>query len=120
MKRRVWVPMVAVVAVALASLAACDPLGPLQVLSEEQRLESIMIAPDSTDLKVGDSIKVVVTLVGKGGGNLTGQSPVLTVGNPFNISVNASQYVKGLRVGRSEVLATAAGVRGSAVIRVIP
>ena len=107
-------------AVAFAAVAACDPLAPLKVLSEEQRLASIVLSPDSTNVKVGDSVQVVVSLVGKGGGSISGSAVTLTVGNPLVISASASGWVKGLRVGKTEVLATSDGKRGSAVINVIP
>ncbi len=105
--------------VALA-LAACDPFGPLTVLTAEQRLASITLSPDSTDVRVGDSVLVTVQLVGKGGGTLSTGTPVFTLGNPLYISVSPTNYVKGLRVGRSELLATLDGKRGSAVFNVIP
>lgn len=117
MNRRIALLLAATVAV---TLAACDPLGPLAVFTDEQRLESIVLTPDSTDVKVGDSVKVAIQLVGKGGGTITTGSPVISLGNPLVISTNASGWVKGLRVGRSEVLATLAGKRGSSVVRVIP
>lgn len=109
-----------VVAVGALALVACDPFGPLQVLTEEQRLASIMLRPDSTDLRVGDSVLVTVTLIGKDGGNISTGTPVFTLGNPLNISLSPTNYVKGLRVGRSELLATLSGKRGSAVVHVIP
>ena len=107
-------------AVVLVAIAACDPLAPLGVLTDEQLLESIAFTPDSTDLHVGDSVHVAVKKVGKGGGTVASGTVVLTVGNPLVISVSNAGYVKGLRVGTTEVLGTLSGRRGSAVIRVIP
>ena len=109
-----------VAGIAVLLLAACDPFGPLKVLTEEQQLASIHLTPDSTDVRVGDSVLVTVTLVGKGGGTVSSGTPVFTLGNPLNISVSPTNFVKGLRVGRSELLATLSGKRGSAVINVIP
>ncbi len=102
-----------------ALLAACDPFGPLGVLTDEQRLDSVVITPDSTNVKKGDSVKVTVKLVGKGGGTVSG-TPAFTAGNPVVISVSAAGWVKGLQVGRSEVLATLAQKRGASVIVVTP
>jgi hypothetical protein len=103
-----------------AVLAACDPFAPLKVLSDEQLLASIVLAPDSANVRVGDSVQVTVSLVGKGGGTISGAPLTLTVGNPLLISASPSGWVKGLRVGKTEVLATSEGKRGSAVINVIP
>ncbi len=108
------------VGVLAVALAACDPFGPLGVLTDDQRLESIVFTPDSSDLRVGDSVKVAFKLVGKGGGNLTSGTVTFTAGNPILISVSSAGYVKGLRVGRTEVLGTMSGKRGVAVINVVP
>ena len=58
-------------AVIAISLAACDPTLPLQVLSEQQQLSAIDATPDSTNLRVGDSVRVVVKFIGKGGGAIS-------------------------------------------------
>ncbi len=104
----------------LTAVAACDPFAPLGVLTDEQLLESISFTPDSADVRVGDSVLVTVKRVGKGGGTISNGTVVLTVGNPLLISITNAAYVKGLRVGTTEVLGTLSGRRGSAVIRVIP
>ncbi len=107
-------------AVLLAAVAACDPIAPLGVLTDEQLLEHIVFTPDSTDVHVGDSVQVTIKKVGKGGGTISSGTVVLTVGNPLLVSVSSGGYVKGLRVGTTEVLGTLSGRRGSAIIRVIP
>lgn len=107
-------------AVMLAAIAACDPFAPLGVLTDEQLLENIVFTPDSADVHVGDSVQVTVKKVGKGGGTISSGTVVLTVGNPLYVSVSNGGYVKGLRVGTTEVLGTLSGRRGSAIIRVIP
>jgi hypothetical protein len=116
------------IALALAGLAVaalalgCDPLQPLQVLSEDQKLLSITLAPDSTNLSMsgGDTLRLGVTLHGKGSGTISGPVPAWTVGNPLIISVDATGLIHGLQVGRSEVLATLNGHRGVAVVIVTP
>ncbi|MBI3792190.1 MAG: hypothetical protein HY275_15105 [Gemmatimonadetes bacterium] len=100
-------------------LAACDPFGPLGVLTDEQRLDTIVLTPDSTNVKVGDSVQVVFKLVGKGGGTVAG-TPSFSAGNPVVISVASTGWVKALRVGRSEVLATLNQKRGASVVVVTP
>lgn len=104
---------------AVVLLAACDPFGPLGVLSDEQRLDTIVLAPDSTNVRKGDSVRVTARLVGKGGGTVSG-TPAYSAGNPAVISVTATGWVKGLQVGRSEVLATLSQKRGAGVIIVTP
>ncbi|MBI2797596.1 MAG: hypothetical protein HYX65_12925 [Gemmatimonadetes bacterium] len=108
-------------AAVLAVAAACDPTLPLQALSEDQKLASIDATPDSTNLRVGDSVRVLVRYIGKGGGSIspTG-TPVFTVGNPLVVSVAAGGWVKAIRLGRSEVLATVSGKRDGIVVQVVP
>lgn len=103
----------------LGLAAACDPLAPLGVLSDEQKLDSITISPDSSNVRVGDSVQVTVTLVGKGGGTIGG-TPVITLGNPLVVTLTASGWLRGVAVGRTEVLATYGNKRGAAVVRVVP
>ena len=107
---------------AAAWLVACDPLQPLQVLSEDQKLQSITLAPDSTNLAMsgGDTLRLSVTLHGKGSGTISGKVPIWTVGNPLVVSIDSTGLIRGLRVGRSEVLATLSGKRGTAVVIVTP
>ena len=103
------------------ALAACDPTLPLQALSEDQKLASIDATPDSTNLRVGDSVKVLVRYIGKGGGTIASTgAPVFTVGNPLVVTVAQTGWVKAARLGRSEVLATVSGKRDAAVILVVP
>ena len=106
---------------AAIALAACDPTLPLQALSEDQKLGSIDATPDSTNLKVGDSVRVVVRFVGRGGGTISATgTPVFSVGNPLVVTVLANGWVRAIRVGRSEVLATVSGKRDAVVIQVVP
>ena len=100
---------------------ACDPTLPLQALSEDQKLASIDATPDSTNLQVGDSVRVLVRYIGKGGGSIspTG-TPAFTAGNPLVVTVTASGWVKAIRLGRSEVLATVSGKRDGMVVLVVP
>ena len=106
---------------ALSMLAACDPTLPLQALSEDQKLASIDATPDSTNLRVGDSVKVLVKYIGKGGGQISATgTPIFTVGNPFIVTVAQTGWVKAVRLGRSEILATVSGKRDALVVLVVP
>ena len=106
---------------ALSVAAACDPTLPLQVLSEDQKLASIDATPDSTNLRVGDSVKVTVKYIGRGGGQISSTgTPVFTVGNPLVVTVAQTGWVKAVRLGRSEVLATVSGKRDALVVLVVP
>lgn len=109
-------------AAAVALVVACDPFQPLQVLSEDQKLQSITLSPDSTNLSKtgGDTLRLGVVLHGKGSGTISGEAPTWSVGNPLILSVDATGLIRGLRVGRSEVLATLRGHRGTAVVVVTP
>ena len=119
-KRAVIVTAAVVGATALG--IACDPLQPLQVLSEDQKLLSVSLAPDSTNIALSgaDTVRLAVTLHGKGSGTISGPVPAWSVGNPLIISIDATGLIRGLRAGRSEVLATVNGKRGLAVVVVTP
>ena len=113
--------LAAVAAATLAIAAACDPTLPLQALSEDQKLASIDATPDSTNLRVGDSVKVLVRYIGKGGGQIAAPGAVVfSAGNPLVVTVAQTGWVKALRLGRSEVLATVAGKRDGMVVLVVP
>lgn len=107
---------------ALAVVVSCDPLQPLQVLSEDQKLLSVSLAPDSTNIALSgaDTVRLAVTLHGKGSGTISGPVPAWSVGNPLIISIDATGLIRGLRAGRSEVMATVNGKRGLAVVVVTP
>lgn len=96
--------------------AGCNPLDPLRVVNDEQRIASIAIAPDSANAVVGDTVRFSVTLRGANNTVVTGRSTTWTVGNPIVATISDSGLVTARAAGRSEILATVGNYRVAGVV----
>ena len=103
---------------AMASLLAlgCNPLDPLRVLDDAQRVAEVRIAPDSVSKLVGDTALFTVTVSGANNTLILGRHVTWSVGNPIVASVSDSGVVTARAAGRSEILASVDNYRVSGIL----
>lgn len=105
-----------VLAAALLAVSGCNPLDPLRVIDDTQRIAALDVTPDSVNAIVGDTVRFTVTVTGAGSRVITGRPVTWSVGNPIVASVTDSGLVRARAAGRSEILATVDSYRVSGVL----
>ena len=101
--------------VTLAALG-CNPLDPLRVLDDAQRVALVKIAPDSVNKVVGDTVTFTVTVNGANNTPIMDRRVTWSVGNPIVASVSDSGVVTARAAGRSEILASVDNYRVSGIL----
>jgi hypothetical protein len=105
-----------IVAASAPLLSGCDPTRPFRVIDDPRPIRRVVVAPDTVRAAVGDTVRFTARVLAAGDRDATEYTVVWSVGNPGVASAVSGGRVVALGSGVSEVLATAAGVRGSAVL----
>lgn len=83
-------------------------------------VSSVVVTPDSVDVRVGATTALVAAVRDAQGAALAGQTVVWRVADPVVATVSAAGVVSAVAVGRTQVTASAGGMTGTAVVRVVP
>jgi hypothetical protein len=101
---------------AITILVACDGNGGF----EPQRVDSVMISPNPSQIEVGATVQLAATVLTASGSVLSGH-PVTWASSRSDIaSVSASGLVSALAPGSTSITATSEGRSGSIQITVVP
>lgn len=99
-----------------AGVAGCDVSEPFRVLTDERRVESVIVTPAIANANIADTVQLTARPVGPGDRTVSEAEIVWSTGDPsIARSIGAGRFVV-LSAGQAQVFATTRGRRGTAQI----
>ena len=105
----------------IIAMVGCNPLDPLRVVDEKQKIVDMKISPKDTTVVAGATVNYTVTVTGNGGKVITDRIVTWAVGNPVVASIKSDSGTATAKVaGKSDIFATVEHYRVSTSLTVTP